>query len=240
VNTLAGLASTLATRDNEARLHTMESQLGLGRWPGALLWASTVQFFIVERLVASAWTSPTYSWRDHAISDLGALVTGEFDGRLVGSPLHDGMNASLVVLGLTLALGAFFVLRDHRPGRIGLVMMVAAGVGAALVGFFPEDGIYEAHLVGQDLAFVLGNLGLIVLGFTGPFPRWLRWYGLASGVVGLVALVLFLSYLRFDLGLGGMERLVCYPLLVWLIVAGVTLVVTPWAVRRLSGGKKAL
>lgn len=93
---------------------------------------------------------------------LGALVTGEFDGRPVGSPLHDWMNASLVVLE------AFFVQRDHRPGRIGLVMMVAAGVGAALVG------------------------------------------------------------------------LVCHPLLVWLIVAGATLVVTPWAVRQLSGGTKAL
>jgi hypothetical membrane protein len=98
--------------------------------------------------------------------------------------------------------------------------MTLAGIGALLVGLFPEDSIFWAHIVGQDLAFVLGNVALIVFGLTLPFPRVFRWYSVVSGTLALVALVLFLSHQRFFLGLGGMERVVAYPLLLWLIVAG--------------------
>ena len=52
------------------------------------------------------------------------------------------------------------------------------------------------------------------------FPRWFQWYSIASGLVALVALVLFLSHQRFFLELGGMERVVAYPLIVWLTVTG--------------------
>src|SRR3954471_20291531 len=92
--------------------------------------------------------------------------------------------------------------------------------GAVLVGILPEDSIFWAHIAGQDLAFVFGNIALIIFGFTLRFPRWFRWYSIASGVVALTALVLFLSHHRFFLGLGGMGRVVAYPLIIWLVVAG--------------------
>ncbi len=99
-------------------------------------------------------------------------------------------------------------------------MMAAAGMGVILVGLFPLDTVYGVHIAGADLTFLLGNLALIIFGCTLRATRWFSWYSIASGVVALVALYLFLSHHRFFLGLGGMERVVAYPQTVWLIVSG--------------------
>jgi hypothetical membrane protein len=110
--------------------------------------------------------------------------------------------------------------REFRKGHAGFYLMAAAGVGAMLVGFFPEDTIYSAHIAGADLAFLLSNIALIIFGFSLRLPRWFSWYSVASGAVALVALYLFLAHNRFFLGLGGMERVVVYPQTIWLIVFG--------------------
>jgi hypothetical membrane protein len=187
---------------------------------GPILWISSIQFFLVQVVAASAWTKPPYSWRLNAISDLGAVSCGSFDDRLVCSPLHGLMNASLILLGLGMAIGSVLMYQSVRRSRVGFSLMTLAGIGAILVGLFPEDTVYWAHLVGQDLAFIIGNSALIFFGFTLPGKLWLKWYSVSSGVVALGALYLFLSHYRFFLGLGGMERMVGYPLVIWLIVIG--------------------
>jgi hypothetical membrane protein len=48
-------------------------------------------------------------------------------------------------------------------------------------------------------------------------------YSIASGTVGLLATVLFVSGYYLGVGIGGMERLAAYVLPVWLIVVGVSL-----------------
>lgn len=130
------------------------------------------------------------------------------------------MNTSLVVLGLGMAIGAVLIYQALHKSRAGFIMMTLAGIGAILVGVFPLDTIFWAHLVGQDLAFILGNIALIVFGCTLHLRRWFKWYSVLSGSVALAALCLFLSHHDFFLGLGGMERVVSYPLIIWLIVAG--------------------
>lgn len=186
---------------------------------GPIMWLSSVQFFVVQVVVASAWRPP-YDWRLDAISDLGAAGCGRFDGRNVCSPLHPLMNVSLVLLGLSMAIGSVLNYQEFRASRAGFSLMGAAGVGAILVGLFPEDGIYPAHITGADLAFLLSNVALIVFGVRLGLPRWFSWYSIGSGAVALVALCLFLSHNRLFLGLGGMERVVAYPMTIWLIVFG--------------------
>jgi hypothetical membrane protein len=188
---------------------------------GSMMWLLTIQFFIAQLVVANSWVKLPYSWRLNAISDLGATGCGLFDDdRFVCSPLHGLMNGSLILLGLTMVIGSVLLYAHLQRSRAGFGLMALAGVGAFLVGVFPEDSIFWAHIVGQDLAFVFGNVALIVFGFTLPSSHVFRWYSIASGTVALVALILFLSHHRFFLGLGGMERTVAYPLLIWLMVAG--------------------
>jgi len=193
---------------------------------GPVVWLTSIQFFIVQVVVASGWKTPLYSWQLNAISDLGAAGCGLFDDdRFVCSPLHNLMNISLILLGIAMVIGSALLYSKLRRSRVGFSLMALAGIGAILVGIFPEDTVFWAHIAGQDLAFVLGNIALIVFGLTLRFPRWFRWYSIVSGVVALVALILFLSHNRFFLGLGGMERVVAYPLIIWLIVAGVYIAV---------------
>jgi hypothetical membrane protein len=186
---------------------------------GPIVWVSSVQYFLAQLVVASAW-NPSYSWPLDAISDLGATGCGRFDGRYVCSPMHGLMNCSLVLLGLSMTIGAGLMYQEVRRSRLGFSLMGIAGVGAVLVGSFPEDTIYWTHIAGADLAFLLSNVALIILGSELRLPRWFSRYTVASGAVALVALCLFLTHNRFFLGLGGMERVVAYPQTIWLIVFG--------------------
>ncbi len=187
---------------------------------GPIVWLLSAQYFLVQVVVASAWKPLPYSWRLNSISDLANTSCGAFDGRFVCSPLHGLMNASLILLGLCMAIGSVLVYQEFRKSRVGFCLMAVAGIGAIIVGLFPEDTIYWVHIAGADLAFLLSNIALIVFGFTLRMPRWFRLYSVASGTVALAALYLFLSHNRFFLGLGGMERVVAYPQTIWLIVFG--------------------
>ena len=201
-------------------LRRIRSFVGRNPLAGPVVWLLCIQYFFVQVVVASAWQQMPYSWHLNAISDLGAIGCGAFDDRFVCSPLHALMNTSLIVLGLCMTIGSVLLYQQLRRSRAGFCLMAAAGIGAVLVGLFPEDTIYGAHITGADLAFLIGNIALIVFGFTLRVPRWFKWYSVVSGVVALAALYLFLSHNRFFLGLGGMERVVAYPQTIWLIVAG--------------------
>jgi len=83
---------------------------------GPIAWQPSIQFFIVQVLVAAAWESG-YSWRLDAISDLGAASCGQFDGRYVCSPLHGLMNTSLVLLGLCMTIGSVLVHQGFHRSR---------------------------------------------------------------------------------------------------------------------------
>ncbi|MFE4198018.1 hypothetical protein ACFRJ9_19355 [Paenarthrobacter sp. NPDC056912] len=75
-------------------------------------WAqlSVVQYFVAEAAVIQAWAGPEpYSRATGYISDLGAVACGIYEDRDVCSPLHVLMNASFVVQGVALILGALFL-----------------------------------------------------------------------------------------------------------------------------------
>lgn len=77
---------------------------------GALAKLSVLQYFVAEAAVIGAWAGEEpYSRRTGFISDLGALACGEFDGRDVCSPAHLLMNASFVVQGLGMIIGAILL-----------------------------------------------------------------------------------------------------------------------------------
>ena len=98
---------------------------------GPVFYASGVQYFVVQLVVALHW-SPPYSISRNTISDLGNTACGAWNGRYVCSPLHDLMNWSFIVLGVTMTLGSVFIYRDFAKGRAaatGLAGMAASGLG---------------------------------------------------------------------------------------------------------------
>ena len=191
---------------------------------GPFIWILTIEYYIIQILVAAAWMHPIYSWRFNTISDLGATMCGVIDGRAVCSPLYLLLDGALVAVGILMAGGSLFIYQEfrERPGTLlGFSLMAIAGLGSAGVGLFPENVNPVMHTVSAATTFLLGNLSLLLLGVTlYKIPNGLRLYTLLSGALSLGALALFVAHLYGPLGIGGMERVVAYPQTMWLFVFG--------------------
>src|SRR5271154_1655168 len=85
------------------------------RYPliGPAIWILSIQYFIIQFIVAAAWQAP-YSWRFNTISDLGNSACVVYGGRTVCSPLHGLMNASFILLGITMATGAMLIYQGFK------------------------------------------------------------------------------------------------------------------------------
>jgi hypothetical membrane protein len=201
---------------------------------GAILWVvGAVQFVLAMAVTQLGWSGPAYSLRLNYISDLGATNCADWMGRWVCSPWHVVFDASAVLLGVLVILGAI-LLRTAFPPRttrtVGLLLLTLAGIGAIGVGLFPENLHLPIHQLVALLAFLAGNLTLIVLGVA--MFRDTRWDGYRAfsmilGLIGLVALGLFVGHAWGALGPGGLERLVVAPVLLWLLVTGIHLIRIP-------------
>jgi hypothetical membrane protein len=193
---------------------------------GAVLWASSIQFFVAQVIVALRWDTP-YSLAARYISDLGNTACAPYpagSSTFVCSPWYAGMNASFLFLGATMAAGAALVATAFRPGRArtsGLLLIALAGLGVLLVGLFPENENIAAHTAGAGLNFICGNLGMIALGIAGSDSRRFDRISQAMGLLGLVGTICFVQGVYLGLGQGGMERVAAYPLTLWLTGAGV-------------------
>lgn len=190
---------------------------------GPALWVLSIQYLLTQWFVASKWPYP-YSWLNNTISDLGNTVCGPYGGRQVCSPHYTLMNASFILLGITMFLGAMLIYHEFKKSLgslIGFTFMALAGFGTLLVGVFPENTIGGLHFLGAMLPFLLGNIGIIILGLVLEIPKWLRLFSILAGVITLSALALFVSHTYLGIGIGGMERLAAYPQTIWLIVFGI-------------------
>ena len=211
-------------------------------YAGALALLSVLQYFVAEAAVIGAWAGQQpYSRRTGYISDLGAVSCGFFDGRDVCSPAHVLMNASFVVQGIgmmvgALLLGTALLCTAARPGaRFTLApasratwaaaiaaraLTAAAGAGTVLVGLVPEDAGSVWHAVGAILYFAAGGLALVLLGWLWLRQTPLSWPILACGVVSLGALIAG-GVTGMDVPEPGtLERLMGYPITIGTAAAG--------------------
>ena len=197
---------------------------------GAIVWVFAIQFFIAQIIAQAAWTTP-FSLLTNFISDLGNTSCAPYplgSNMYVCSPWHAGMNASFILLGVIILLGAALIYRAFPPGRtrtIGLVLLALAGPGPILVGLFPENVNITPHSIGAAAHFISGNLGIVVLGIAIAATRHqmpLAIFSILAGGAGLLATALFVSGRYLGLGIGGMERIAAYALPIWLIVMGIS------------------
>ncbi|MCA4133843.1 DUF998 domain-containing protein [Arthrobacter sp. M4] len=208
-------------------------------------WAqlSVVQYFVAESAVIEAWAGPVpYSRRTGFISDLGAINCGDYEGRAVCSPLHLLMNASFVVQGLGLFLGALLVSTAllciaARPGVrpdpqrrkpwLGAaavrILTAFAGAGTVIVGLVPEDLLSPWHLLGAVTFFVGGGTALLVLGILWLRHTGMSWFIGVCGVVTLVALAVGGLTAMHVPEPGTLERLMAYPVTIGYSAAGLVI-----------------
>jgi hypothetical membrane protein len=202
---------------------------------GAVLWiVGVVEFIAGMGITQAGYTGTSYSLTGNYISDLGAAHCGVYHSTIyVCSPWHDVFNVSIILLGLLLIVGAL-LLRTAFRGRgvrtLGLTILIISGIGAIGVGLSPEDVNLTVHSASALTAFLGANLALLLLAVA--MFRDTRWDGyrtftMLMGVVGLIALALFVAGTYGPLGVGGMERLIVAPVLLWAFVAGVHLVRIP-------------
>jgi hypothetical membrane protein len=166
-------------------------------------------FMTVIMLAASL--VPDYAYADAAISDLGITP---------GSATL--FNLSLVAVGLVNLLAGFVFYRGH--GRLWLLALyVIAGLGAVGAGVFPLD-TGAPHSLSALIAFLFFNLEAI--GTAAVLRGPIRWISVASGALGLVFVVLMVigdsgNAAAFGpIGHGGTERMIVYPVMVWLVALG--------------------
>jgi hypothetical membrane protein len=194
---------------------------------GAFLYVLGAVQFVVGIVVAALYYGPPrYNIQGNSISDLQAVNCGLFQGSQVCSPLHLIANSSVTLLGLLLVLGTLLIRARFPTGRrrtIALGLLVIGGLGAAANGFTPEDVTLAGDTLTALIAFLGANLGLVQVGrLMARDPGWgrFRLYTEISGVVGLVALILYGANTTGPLGAGVMEWLIVVPVFVWVLVIG--------------------
>jgi hypothetical membrane protein len=186
---------------------------------GAFLFVLAAQFLTVIMLGAAM--APGYDFGGGAISDLGVIP----ETALL-------FNASLVVVGAFNAAGGYLLYRRHGRRWI-LAPFVLAGIGAAGAGLFPLD-TGGLHGLAALLGFLFFNVQALAIAtrLSGP----MRAIAAVAGLLGLVFVVLMAigdagNAAAFGpIGHGGTERMIVYPVMLWLIAFGGTLLAAPDAV----------
>ena len=179
------------------------------RLPGALLFILAAQFMTVIMLAASM--APRYDLSGGAISDLGVID----ETALL-------FNVSLVVVGvLNVAAGTLLYRATNR--RSILAVFTVAGLGAAGAGLVPLDR-GDLHGICALLAFLFFNIEALVIAaaVSGPM-RAISWI---AGLVGVGFVVLMVigdagnPSVFGAIGHGGAERMIVYPVMLWLLAFG--------------------
>ncbi|MFC9705300.1 DUF998 domain-containing protein [Streptomyces sp. NPDC056943] len=201
----------------------MKVRIGYAAWV-----VGVVQFFVIHGIAESAWARP-YSWAQNNISDLGnarCALQATPEPRYVCSPEHGLMNGSFVALGVLLVVGAVLtggaLWRKRPAAAFARLLLAGAGAGFVLAGLAPADVDENQHVLGALLIMAGGNIGLVLAGsgLADHVRPPLRRATALLGITAIAALGLFLSRHYLGLGMGGMERVAAFPLLLWALAAG--------------------
>ncbi len=172
---------------------------------GITLFVGVVQFGIL--IIVAEAVSPTYSVSSNPISDLGKI----FPASAVI------FNPSIALLGLLVLASAFFIQKAFK-WKPATAVIALAGLGALGVGLFPEGSPYNLHGLFSLVTFLFIGLSAVVTARFQKAP--LSYFSVILGVLTLIAMILYIpaggSYGNtLSIGVGGLERMIVYPVLLW-------------------------
>jgi hypothetical membrane protein len=189
-------------------INTRTRVQGIPGSPG--LWLLLAGLEVLFLIHIAEFQYPGYSVSENYISDLGV---GPMPSKAI-------FTAAVILFGLMTALAAaLFRERDKKSWMWALLLL--SGIGAIGVGLFNED-TGMAHRVAAFLAFFFGNLAAL---YSYRIARPLASFVFAVlGLMGLSALGLFGGKIYLGLGIGGMERMILYPAMLWAVGFGAYLI----------------
>lgn len=137
------------------------------------------------------------------------------------------MNGTFIAVGVLHFAGAattWYAWPASVRSRLGLILLALAGWGLVFAGVFPENVAPDHHRAGALIGLISLNLSILLPGSALlEVARAAGVLAVLAGVVGLVALGLFLSQAVLPIGIS--ERLADYPgAVIVILIGGVILV----------------
>ncbi len=178
---------------------------------GAFMFVGGVQF-VIGMILAEIFY-PGYNVSGNYISDLGATCR---DTCIIYQPSAFIFNTSAIILGILILLSSYCIWHEFQNYLISILIGLS-GLGALGVGLFPETtGIL--HVIVSFIAFLFAALSAIAASKLVKPP--FTYFSVVLGIASLAALALFGLHFYLGLGPGGMERMIAYPVLLWVIGFG--------------------
>ena len=196
-----------------ARTRTWASDLRLG---GGLLFVAGATI-LMGIITAEALYPGTFSTGANEISDLGGTRP---PNSVILQPSATIFNLSMTLIGILVMAGSWFVQRAF--GRRSVTIPIAVlGVAALGVGLFPGN-TGTPHALFAMVTFISGGIAAISAArlTSAPF-RYLSFFlGAASlATLGMYMLLGDGSPMAL-LGIGGVERWIVYPVVLWITAFG--------------------
>ena len=172
---------------------------------GILLFVGAAQYILLINIAEALY--PGYSVATNAMSDLGVGQTAVL------------FNSSTVVFGAFILIG--LLLGRRAIGTALTTTLAVYGACSVGVGVFPETtGALHSVI----------TLGILVFGAVSAIISYrvllppLSYASVGLGIIALVAIVLGVTHNYLGIGKGGMERMVAYPIWLWVLGFGGALI----------------
>jgi hypothetical membrane protein len=163
-------------------------------------------------ITAEAYYPSGYSTSNSAISDLGSTIPPE---GISYQPSATIFNTTMFVAGCMILLATFLLHRHFKKFLISIPLSLF-GVGLVGVGLFPGNAV-PFHGISSMLAFLSGGVSAIASFkiVSAPF----NYIGIVFGAIALTTWFLAVLSPTFpvsSIGVGGTERWVAYPIMLWI------------------------
>jgi hypothetical membrane protein len=169
-------------------------------------------------ITAEALYPGVYTTHTNTVSHLGA---SEPPNSVVLQPAAAIFDLTMVVTGAMILAGAWFAYRALRRKAV-LIPTALLGVGTLGVGVFPLTHP-APHTLFAFTAFLAGGIAVVLSSGVATAPFRYLWTTLGATALGATVLALdaFRSWAPMvELGEGGLERWIVYPIVLWLVAFG--------------------
>lgn len=186
------------------------------KFAGTLLIIACIQYLIAVNISESMFPG-NYSIALNSLSDLGGSIPLLDPSALI-------FNISNIILGI-LTVAAVYLILKSGGCRLFSSCLLIFGISIGLFGIFTEY-TPAIHSTLAAFAFIFGSLALLFSYRLGINIQMT----VISIVLGLIAIITFISPLIFGIGdnnpfglyfgIGGSERLIIYPIILYLTALG--------------------